>query len=104
MGGKIMKAGKVVLLLGGRYAGRKAVIVKPSDEGNNDKPFSHALVAGIDRYPRKVTKKMSKKKVASRSKVKPFIKVVNYNHMVRTKFEERYKSGKNRWFFQKLKF
>ena len=73
--GKIMKAGKVVLLLGGRYAGRKAVIVKPSDEGNNDKPFSHALVAGIDRYPRKVTKKMSKKKVASRSKVKPFIKV-----------------------------
>ena len=47
--GKIMKAGKVVLLLGGRYAGRKAVIVKPSDEGTSDKPFSHALVAGIDR-------------------------------------------------------
>ena len=23
---------------------------------------------------------------------------------VRTKFEERYKSGKNKWFFQKLKF
>lgn len=73
--GKIMKAGKVVLLLGGRYAGRKAVIVKPSDEGTSDKPFSHALVAGIDRYPRKVTKKMSKKKVAKRSKVKPFLKV-----------------------------
>merc|ERR1711923_245470 len=99
--------------------------------------FSHALVAGIDRYPRKVTKKMSKKKIQKRSKVKPFLKVVNYNHvmptrysvdisfdktninkelmkdpmkkkkarnMVRTKFEERYKSGKNRWFFQKLKF
>merc|ERR1711939_371002 len=117
--------------------GRKAVIVKPSDEGTTDKPFSHALVAGIDRYPRKVTKKMSKKKVSKRSKIKPFLKVVNYNHMmptrysvdisfdktninkellkdpmkkkkarnmVRTKFEERYKSGKNRWFFQKLKF
>jgi ribosomal protein L14E/L6E/L27E len=26
--GKIMKAGKVVLTLGGRYAGRKAVVVK----------------------------------------------------------------------------
>merc|ERR1712189_80848 len=85
----------------------------------------------------KVTKKMSKKKVSKRSKIKPFLKVVNYNHMmptrfsvdisfdktninkellkdpmkkkkarnmVRTKFEERYKSGKNRWFFQKLKF
>ena len=36
---------------------------------------SHALVAGIDRYPRKVTKKMSKKKIQKRSKVKPFLKV-----------------------------
>ena len=71
-----MKAGKVILLLGGRYAGRKAVIVKPSDEGTSDKPFSHALVAVIDRYPRKVTKKMSKKKVSKRSKIKPFLKVV----------------------------
>ena len=75
-----MKAGKVILLLGGRYAGRKAVVVKPSDEGTTDKPFSHALVAGIDRYPRKVTKKMSKKKVAKRSKIKPFLKV---NHLKR---------------------
>ena len=77
--GKIMKAGKVILLLGGRYAGRKAVVVKPSDEGTTDKPFSHALVAGIDRYPRKVTKKMSKKKVAKRSKIKPFLKVITPN-------------------------
>merc|ERR1711926_17281 len=135
--GKIMKTGKVVLLLSGRYAGRKAVVVKPSDEGTSDKPFSHALVAGIDRYPRKVTKRMSKKKVQRRSAIKPFLKVVNYNHvmptrytveipfdetnlnketlkdpmkkkkarmMVRTKFEEKYKTGKNKWFFQKLRF
>ena len=80
--GKIMKAGKVILLLGGRYAGRKAVIVKPSDEGTTDKPFSHALVAGIDRYPRKVTKKMSKKKVAKRSKIKPFLKVMKRTQTV----------------------
>jgi large subunit ribosomal protein L27e len=32
-------------------------------------------VAGIDQYPRKVTKKMSKKKIQKRSKVKPFLKV-----------------------------
>merc|ERR1712217_978115 len=77
------------------------------------------------------------RKRSKRSKVKPFLKAVNYNHvmptrysvdisfdktninndlmkdpmkkkkarnMVRTKFEERYKSCKNRWFFQKLKF
>ncbi len=73
--GKIMKAGKVVLVLSGRFAGRKAIIVKPNDEGTTDKPFGHALVAGIDRYPRLVTKRMSKKKVKQRSKVKPFLKV-----------------------------
>ena len=44
--------------------------------------FSHALVAGIDRYPRKVTKKMSKKKVAKRSKIKPFLKVIKRTHTV----------------------
>ena len=73
--GKIMKAGKVVLVLSGRFAGRKAVIVKPTDDGTTDKPFGHALVAGIDRYPRKVTKRMAKKKIKMRSKIKPFLKV-----------------------------
>merc|ERR1712062_726278 len=129
MGGKIMKQGKVVLVLSGRFAGREAIIVKPNDEGTSDKPFGHALIAGIDRYPRIVTKRMSK--------MKAFLKVVNYNHLmptrysvdialdkdklnkevlkdpmkkkkarhiVRTKFEERYKEGKNKWFFSKLRF
>ena len=86
-----MKAGKVILLLGGRYAGRKAVIVKPSDEGTTDKPFSHALVAGIDRYPRKVTKKMSKKKVSKRSKIKPFLKVNLEERTLRVIHDEIYK-------------
>jgi large subunit ribosomal protein L27e len=78
---------------------------------------------------------MSKDRQAKRSKVKPFIKVVNYNHLMPTRynleleglkgvvtadtfkevsqredakktvkkaFEERYQSGKNRWFFTPL--
>lgn len=74
--GKIMKAGKVVLILGGRFAGRKAIIVKNFDDGTTEKPYGHALVAGVDRYPRKVTNKMSKKKLAKRSKIKSFVKVI----------------------------
>lgn len=70
-----MKSGKVVLVLGGRYAGRKAIIVKTYDDGTADKQFGHALVAGVDRYPRKITKKMGKGKMAKKSKIKPFIKV-----------------------------
>jgi large subunit ribosomal protein L27e len=40
-----------------------------------ERPYPHAIVAGVDRYPRKVTKGMGKKRIEKRSKVKPFIKV-----------------------------
>eukprot|EP00756_Hemistasia_phaeocysticola_P013974 Hpha_TRINITY_DN15316_c5_g1::TRINITY_DN15316_c5_g1_i2::g.89986::m.89986/K02901/RP-L27e, RPL27; large subunit ribosomal protein L27e len=132
---KFLKAGKVVILLSGRYAGRKAVVVQNSDQGNKERPYGHSLCAGIDKYPRKITKGMGKKKMAFRSRVRPFLKQVNHNHMmptrynmelgqelrkqvnvseqakkteskkiVRTFFQDRYKAGKNRWFFQKLRF
>ena len=81
-----MKAGRVVILLAGRRAGKKAVIVKPFDDGKKGKQFPHALVAGVERAPLKVTKKMSKKKIARRSTLKPFVKVVNYNHILPTRF------------------
>ena len=80
---------------------------------------------------------MGKKRVEKRSKVKPFIKMINYNHIMPTRYtleleglksvisndtfkevsqredakklvkkalEERYQSGKNRWFFTPLRF
>lgn len=72
---KIMKPGKVVLVLNGRYAGRKAIVVKNLDDGSTERPYGHAIVAGIDRYPRKIVKKMSKEKVKKRNKLKAFIKV-----------------------------
>merc|ERR1711976_52560 len=84
--GKFLKSGKVVLVLGGRYAGRKAIIVKNYDEGSGDKTFGHALVAGIERYPRKVVKDMGKMKLKQRSKIKTFIKVYNYNHLMPTRY------------------
>merc|ERR1711976_951790 len=71
---KFMKPGKVVIVLAGRYTGRKAIIVKQQDDGTQDRGYGHALVAGIDRYPRKV------------SKIKPFVKVVNYNHLMPTRY------------------
>ena len=39
----IIKSGKVVVLLQGRYAGRKAVIVKAHEDGTTDRKFSHAI-------------------------------------------------------------
>lgn len=63
------------------------VVVSPQniDDGTADRPYSHALVAGIDRYPRKVTTTMGKKKIAKRSKIKAFVKVFNYNHLMPTR-------------------
>eukprot|EP00112_Aurelia_sp_Birch-Aquarium-sp1_P024975 Seg81.10 transcript_id=Seg81.10/GoldUCD/mRNA.D3Y31 product="60S ribosomal protein L27" pseudo=true protein_id=Seg81.10/GoldUCD/D3Y31 len=84
--GKFMKSGKVVILLGGRYAGRKAVIIKNYDDGSQEKPYGHALVAGIERYPLKVTKPMGKKRTAKRSRIKTFVKVCNYNHLMPTRY------------------
>ncbi|KAK5820938.1 ribosomal L27e protein family-domain-containing protein [Linnemannia elongata] len=134
---RFLKPSKVVVILNGRYAGKKAVIVKNVDEGSKERGYGHAIVAGVERYPLKITKNMGKKRVAKRSKVKPFIKIVNYNHMMPTRygleleslksavtldsfkepsqreeakkaikklFEERYNSGKNKWFFTKLRF
>merc|ERR1712050_423759 len=134
---KIYKPGRVVILLTGKHAGKKAIVVKSNDDGTQERPYEHALVAGIDRYPRKVTKSMSKKKIVKRNKMKSFVKVINFNHIMPTRysvdiqlskefvnkeaikdsagkrrarahvkslFEERYKTGKNKWFFQKLRF
>ncbi|EDL77370.1 rCG26078 [Rattus norvegicus] len=49
--GKFMKPGKVVLVLARCYSEHKAIIVKISDDGTSDLPYSHELVAGTDRYP-----------------------------------------------------
>jgi large subunit ribosomal protein L27e len=91
---KFLKAGKVtpklltqvVLLLQGRQAGKKAVIVKQYDDGTKERPYPHAIVCGVERYPLKITKSMGKKKVAKRSKIKPFLKSVNYSHLMPTRY------------------
>ena len=82
---KFLKTGRVVVVLNGRYAGRKAVILK-TFEGSAVRRFPHALLAGIDKYPLKITNAMSKKKVARRSRIKPFIKLVNMNHFLPTRY------------------
>ncbi|KAK9836041.1 hypothetical protein WJX81_008401 [Elliptochloris bilobata] len=133
---KFLKPGKVIVLLTGRYAGKKAVIVKNQDDGTSSRPYGHAIVCGLAKEPRKVIKRSSLKKQAKNSRLKTFIKVVNYQHMMPTRYtldvdlkaivtqdvldnstkkqearkeakkqlEEKFKSGKNRWFFSKLRF
>ena len=46
---------KVVIILTGRYAGKKAVIVKNFDDGTQQRKYGHALVCGLSKEPRKVS-------------------------------------------------
>jgi large subunit ribosomal protein L27e len=77
----IIKSGRVVIVLAGRYAGRKAVVVSASESG----AFGCAVVAGVNRYPRKVVKAMGKAKFEKRTKIKPFVKKINFSHLMPTR-------------------
>ncbi|KAI3734657.1 hypothetical protein L6452_14131 [Arctium lappa] len=83
---KFLKPHKAVVVLNGRFAGRKAVIVRQFDEGTRDRPYDHCLVVGIAKYPKKLIRKDSAKKTAKKSRVKAFIKLVNYNHIMPTRY------------------
>merc|ERR1711918_276636 len=50
------------------------------------RPFPHCLVAGVAKAPLKVTKAMGKKKAQKRQKCKAFVKYVNYNHIMPTRY------------------
>jgi large subunit ribosomal protein L27e len=134
--GKFLKPNKAVIVLQGRYTGKKAVIVRTFDDGICERPYEQCHVARIKKYPSKVIKKDSSKKTAKKSRVKAFVKLVNYQHLMPTRYtldvdlkdtvvpdvlqakdkkvttlketkkrlEERFKTGKNMWFFTKLRF
>merc|ERR1711959_214234 len=50
------------------------------------RPFGHALVVGINTPVRKVTKHQSQKIRKKKSRFKTFIKMVNYNHLMPTRY------------------
>jgi large subunit ribosomal protein L27e len=78
---KFLKPGKAVILLQGQFAGRKASMF---EEGTRNGPYSHCLVVGLARYPKKVIRKDPVKKTAKKSHVKCFIKLVNFTHLMPT--------------------
>merc|ERR1711934_1265778 len=89
---KFLKDGKIVVCLQGRYAGKKAVILKTNDEGNKERPYGHCVVAGVAKAPLPITKAMCKaspkmkKLVQRRSRIKTFVKIVNYTHVMPTRY------------------
>lgn len=83
---RFLKPNKVAIITRGRQAGKKVVIIKAFDEGTKSHPYGHALVVGIERYPLPVTRKHTEKQITRRTKIKPFIKRVNYSHFMPTRY------------------
>lgn len=54
---KFYKPGKIVVILNGRYAGRKGVIVKSNYESVKDRKYPHCMVVGLSKGPKKPTKR-----------------------------------------------
>ena len=77
----------MVVVLAGRYAGKKAIIVKTFDDGHGERKFGHCIVAGLERAPKKVTRSMGQKKVKARINMKPFVRAVNFNHILPTRYQ-----------------
>ena len=88
---KFFKDGKIVVLLQGRYAGKKALILKTMDDNTKERPYGHCVVVGVAKSPLPITKAMCKptprmkKIVKKRSTVKPFVKMVNFTHVMPTR-------------------
>lgn len=83
---RFLKPGRVVLILSGRFAGKKAVVVRAYDEGTKDRPFGHCLVVGVEKPPLRISKKMPEKRQQRKTRVKPFVKYVNYTHIMPTRY------------------
>ena len=61
------------------------MIVKSFDKGIRDLPYGHCLVAGIKKSTQ-ATSKVICKDSAKKSRVKCFVKLVNYQHLMPTRY------------------
>ena len=101
--GKLYKPGKVVIVLNGKYTGKKGIIIKSNYESAKDRKFPFCIVAGLSRGPRKPTKRniakikyqiseLQKKEDTQEriNKLKSFgvfIKTYNMSHLLATRYK-----------------
>jgi large subunit ribosomal protein L27e len=77
--------GRFVILLNGRHAGKKAVVLTASQTATEGRKYPHAVVLGIEKSPKTLRKGMPQEALVARTKVKAFIKTVNFNHLLLTR-------------------
>ena len=99
---KFYKPGKVVVVLNGRNAGSKGIIVKSNYDNSKDRKYPHCVVVGLSKGPRKPTKRNIAKLQARIKKLESdkdsadnlaalksfgvFIKTYNMSHLLATRY------------------
>ena len=99
---KFYRPGKVVVVLNGRNAGSKGIIVKSNYESTKDRKYPHCMVVGLSKGPRKPTKrniaklqdrikklesaKDSQDKINSLKSFGVFVKYYNMSHLSATRY------------------
>ena len=81
----LIQPGRFVVMLQGRHAGKKALVLAAYPEATGDRKFPYAVVMGIEAYPKKVTKEMTQEQLVKKTQVKLFVKAVNFNHIMLTR-------------------
>ncbi|KAE8819876.1 60S ribosomal protein L27-3 [Hordeum vulgare] len=134
---KFPEPGKAVILLQGRYAKKKAVIVRVFEESTRDRPYGYCLVAGLAKYfeernpqglGQEDGQEVSRQGLTQVHQLHPphahpllprrqpqggglqrpdslttKDKKLTAAKSAKAKLEERFKTGKNMWFFTKLR-
>ena len=107
--GKFYKPGKVVVVLNGRNAGAKGVIIKSNYDNAKDRKYPHCLVVGLSKGPKKPTKKNianlqarikkleaskdSNDKLNALKSFGVFIKTYNMSHLLATRYTVKEEFG-----------
>ncbi|KAH0573589.1 Ribosomal protein L27 [Spironucleus salmonicida] len=78
----IFKVGSVVVILQGRQAGKKAVVISLN--------AGHVLVAGMNTFPKAVLPSHTVKQAEKRSKFTTFVKSYNPKHLMPTRYTHKH--------------
>ena len=81
----IISVGRYVIMLGGRHAGKKALVVASYPNGTEDRKFPYCVVLGLEKGPKKITREMPQEVIVKRTQMKTFVKAINYNHVLLTR-------------------
>lgn len=79
------KIGRIILILNGRHAGKKGIIVENRIQSKN-LSFNSVIVLTIKSSPKKITRKKSETSTKKNSSIKIFFKALNKNHILPTRY------------------